>query len=127
MARKRIDLETAGHLIAAAVLLLKGFDKLDHGHVGIGLTLLASGAILVAFFAYVLRTGRGQQAASALVLLLEALAMALITYFFFEEGKQFVQYATMLAAVMYLFAFVRTLVKSKQHGIRLNDITTGTP
>lgn len=111
MVSKRIDLETIGHLIAAAVLLLKGYDKLGHGHLGIGLTLLVSGALVLAFLVYTMRTGRGHRFASAAVFAFEALAMTLIAYLYFGEGKRYVQYATLAAAAMCLVASVRMLTR----------------
>lgn len=127
MPKNKINLELIGHLLAAFALLLKGYDKIGHGHLAIGATLMLAGAIVVVFMIYAQRTGRGHRIASALVFLFEALAMALITYFYIEEGKHVVQYATLLAAAAYLFAFVRTLVTSRQHWIKLNDVTTGAP
>lgn len=111
MVSKRIDLETIGHLIAAAVLLLKGYDKLGHGHLGIGLTLIVSGALVLAFLVYAMRTGRGHHYAKAALFLFEALTMALISRLYFEEGKHYIQYATMAAGAMYLWGGVRILIR----------------
>ncbi len=118
-------LELIGHVLAAAALLLKGYDKIGHGHLAIGAALMLAGALLVAFFVYVLRTGRGHRAASALVCLFEALAMALVSWLYFEEGTRLIQYATLLAAAMYLFAFIRILIATKRRGISLDDATGG--
>lgn len=113
-AKRLFTLETIGHLLTAAVLLTKGIDKLSLGHTGIGLAMLVSGALVLVFLGYTMRTGRGHRYASAAVFLAEALAMALIAYLYIEEGKRYIQYAAMAASVMSLFACVRILTIKKR-------------
>lgn len=114
MAKSSSKLELLGHFIVAAVLLFKGMDKVMIGHVLIRAVMIASGILVLLFLLYSIRTGRGHRMVKAVAFLFEALAMSLVTYLYFEEGKQYVQYATLAAAVLCLCASFMSVVRVRK-------------
>ena len=103
MAKKSFSLHMITHFILGCVLLLKGFDKVGH-HPFIGGIFLAFGIIILVYFFYVLLKGRESEKLALMVHWFEAIASLFTAYIFFEEGKTFLPYAFLLAAIGFFIA-----------------------
>jgi hypothetical protein len=113
MINKKHRLESIVHLLLGSTLLLKGFDKFHH-HNLIGGTMLLCGAIVIGYVAYTIATKKHSRLMHILIHLFEALVSLFIAYIFFTEGKKYVQYGFIIAAIGFLIAVYVTMRK-KNH------------
>lgn len=113
MVNKRQRLNSALHLLLATTLILKGADKFAHHNILGGLMLLF-GIIVFAYFIYTVLKKKENKTMHILILLFEALVSLFIAYIFFEDGKKYVQYGFILAAIGFLIStFV--VIRQKDH------------
>jgi hypothetical protein len=98
------NLREVQHLLAGAVLALKAVAKFEDGAFAAA-GLLAGFAALILIYFLLARFGRGTWARFAvLVHACEAAALCLLTYYYVEEGKTYLPYATFAAALGYFAA-----------------------
>lgn len=98
MGQKQQRLNSVLHLLLATTLILKGADKYPHHNVLGGLMLLF-GIIVLFYFIYTVVKRKESRKMHIVILLFEALVSLFIAYIFFEDGKKYVQYVFILAAV----------------------------
>ncbi len=103
------------HLISGAVLALKGFDKLQQSHLYIGAVLFALGIFVLAYFAFDrLTPDRGAKWLATIVHASEGFAFMSLAYLYFEEGKSYLPFAVLVAAVGFLAAALVHGLRSKR-------------
>ena len=95
--------ESILHLLLGTTLILKGFDKFN-SHPLIGGIMLLCGAIVIGYFVYMIATKKHSTAMHILIHIFEAMVSLFIAYIFFKEGKQYVQYGFIVAAIGFLIA-----------------------
>lgn len=102
MSKQQI-LNSVLHLLLASTLILKGLDKMPQHNILGGLMLLFGIAVL-GYFIYTVLKKKESRTMHILILIVEALASLFIAYIFFEEGKKYVQYGFLLAAIGFLIS-----------------------
>jgi hypothetical protein len=103
--RKHFVPEIFHHLLTGFILTLKGVEKFEH-HQAIGLIILASGIIVLLYILYdVIKKGTGSTM-QILMCAFEGMAWLFTTYVFFEEGKVYLPYVTLVASIGYFVSVV---------------------
>jgi hypothetical protein len=112
--KRVIILENVTHYFTAlVVVLLKGFDKIDHGKAGVGIVFIVIGIIIVSGTLLHHKADKILRHFNAYVFALEAIVMAIIGYMYAQEGKQFIQYVCYFASAMFVVALAVYLKRSK--------------
>ena len=112
MAGNKHLLHSFHHLLIGLILILKGSDKFQHHHLLGGLIFLF-GVIIILCFIYILLKKDHSTSLAILVHLFEALVCLFTAYIFFEEGKKYLQYFFLFAAVGFFVSVVITYNKRK--------------
>jgi len=92
------------HFFVALILITKGLDKLEHHHNVIGWTILIFGIIALAYFIASKLSKKLSYKLDISIHIFESIALLLTTYVYFHEGKTFLPYVTLIAAVGFLIA-----------------------
>jgi FtsH-binding integral membrane protein len=100
------------HFIVAVILMTKGFDKIQHHHSFIGWTILLLGLIVLIYFIFIKVSKKPHALLVLIIHLFESLALFLTTYVYFQEGKTFLPYVTLIAGIGFLIA---TIIHIKGH------------
>ncbi len=108
-------LSSIHHLFVAIILLLKGFDKIQHHHSFIGWTILLLGLVILGYFIFIKLAKKPHSLLELFIHLFESIALFLTSYVYFQEGKTFLPYVTLLAACGFLIATVLHLKGNKKH------------
>ncbi len=98
MAEKKHLLHSIHHCLTAAVLIIKGIDKIPH-HAFIGSLILLFGVIILAYFIFTVIKKHPDKHLEPGVRWFEALVALFMAYIFFSEGKSILPYAWLLAAI----------------------------
>lgn len=119
MATRNKLLSLIHHLIISVALLLKGYDKFSH-HKLFGGLIFCFGVVILVYFVYVLLKQKENRTMHILIHLFEGLASLFTAYIFFEEGKRYLQYIFILAAIgffisVYVFAVKHKSTKGIKH------------
>lgn len=99
--RRKEIFKKLAHLIGGFVIFVKGFDKFTEHDSLIGIFLMLLGVIFVAF-AFFHHKLPWFEKHEAWLLWLESLALGLITYFYFAEGKVALPFVYALCTIAYL-------------------------
>jgi TRAP-type uncharacterized transport system fused permease subunit len=113
MAPKKQLLHYFHHLILAGVLLLKGYDKYHHHHF-IGGLIFTFGLLVLAYFLYMVIKRRESHTMHIVIHFFEALAALFTAYIYFDEGKKYLQYGMLLAALGFLIGAFVTIYKVRK-------------
>lgn len=108
--KHRID--SVVHFLLGSTLLLKGYDKFHHHNI-LGALMFLFGIIVMGYFFYLVLKQQHNRTMHIMILLFEALVSLFIAYIFIEEGKKYVQYGFILAAIGFLLAAYITFSKKK--------------
>lgn len=108
-------IESLPHLITGIFLMIKGFDKMQHHYQFIGLLITLFGVIIFAYYLYEQLSAGADRRLKLIVHIFECLTLLLTTYVFFREGKTYLPYATLLAALLFLVAIIIHLRKEKRN------------
>ena len=103
MAGKAHLLHSLHHLIAGLLLVVKGIDKISH-HVFIGSLFLLFGILILSFFFYVLFKKQHAETFELTFRWFEAIVSLFTAYIFFTEGKKYLPYGSLLAAIGFLIS-----------------------
>jgi FtsH-binding integral membrane protein len=106
------------HFIVAVILMSKGFDKIQHHHNLIGWTILLLGIIVLSYFIFIKLSKKSHSFLELVIHFFESIALFLTTYVYFQEGKSFLPYVTMIAGIGFLIA---TIIHLKEHYKRLEN------
>jgi hypothetical protein len=106
------------HFIVAVILMSKGFDKIQHHHNFIGWTILLLGFIVLSYFIFIKLSKKAHSFLEIVIHFFESIALFLTTYIYFQEGKSFLPYVTMIASIGFLIA---TIIHLKGHNKRLEN------
>ena len=104
MEGRKNKLNAITHLLVSFALVLKGLDKLSHGHPVIGSILLAFGLIILFYFIYLARNKKHSVLLDDLVHLFEALAALFVAYIYYNEGSNYLHYVFLVAALGFFIA-----------------------
>lgn len=103
------------HLLTVLVLLLKGYDKIEHHQFVSGGILVALGVSVLVLTFFSDFFSLSHQAAKTVCYFIEFVALSIIAFSFFTEGKQFLPYAFAFSALLYLIvAVVKVRRQSRQ-------------
>lgn len=83
----------------AVIFLLKGYDKFTHHHHVLGGLIFLFGLVALFYFLYMVFERKESRALHILIHLFEAFASLFTAYIFHAEGKKYLQYGLLLAAV----------------------------
>jgi hypothetical protein len=108
-------LESFHHFAVAVILIAKGFAKIQHHHSIIGWTILLMGIVILAYFIFIKISKKHHTVFGILIHIFESLALFLTSYVYFQEGKTFLPYITLAAAVGFLMATFVHLKGGKKH------------
>lgn len=107
MAGDRHKIKHVYHLVIGLTLILKGWEKIEHHYAVLGAILVLFGLITLFYCVLLLRgahwVGRRLHLGAHLF---EALAMLFTSYVFFRDGKHYIQYVTLLAALGFFGSFL---------------------
>ena len=109
--RKQL-LHSIHHLITGAVLIIKGVDKISH-HPFIGGLILFFGVVILSYFIYALNKKQHSHNLELVVHWFEALVALFMAYIFFSEGKTFLPYVFLLAAIGFFISIYLIYKKAK--------------
>lgn len=110
-------LSSIHHLFVAIILLLKGFDKIQHHHSFIGWTILLFGLVILVYFIFIKLAKKPHSLLKLFIHLFESIALFLTSYVYFQEGKTFLPYVTLIAAIGFLIATLLHLKGNKKHSV----------
>ena len=116
MVKNKHRLDSALHLLLGSTLILKGYDKFHHHNILGGLIFLF-GIIVLVYFVYMILTKEHSRTMHILIHLFEALVSLFIAYIFFKEGKKYVPYVFILAAIGFLIATYVSIRKRKNEPV----------
>ncbi len=105
-------LEMAIHLLTAFVLLLKGFDKLAHGHYALGAIIFLFGLFVIVITVSHKQLQISHIKTKALVYTIEGIALLLIAYLYFNESKVYLPYFFLLPSIAFFIVAAITFKKN---------------
>lgn len=92
-------LGTMAHTVTGLALALKGYAKLTDHHAVIGSIILISGLSIIGYVLYERRQQTHSRLLGTGIHFLEGLALLFTSWVYFEEGKTYLPYVTMAAAI----------------------------
>ena len=104
---------TIAHLLTGFVLVLKGYAKITDHYPATGSIILLFGLAIFGYVYYEKRQRVHSPYLQMLVHFFEGLALLFTTYVYIDEGKTYIQYAT-LAAGIGMFVTVYILYKKQK-------------
>ena len=116
MVQRTHRLDSALHLLLGSTLIVKGYDKFHHHNILGGLMFLF-GIIVLVYFVYMILTKKHSRTMHILIHLFEALVSLFIAYIFFKEGKKYVQYGFIVAAIGFFIATYVSFTKGKNEPV----------
>lgn len=111
MENKKHKLNIVLHFLLATTLILKGIDKFPHHNVLGGLILLF-GLVVLFYFIYTIARKKQSHTMHLIILSFEAIVSMFVAYIFYDEGKKYIQYFFVLAAMGFLISIFILLRKS---------------
>ena len=103
------------HFFVAIILMTKGFDKIQHHHSFIGWTILLLGIIVLIYFIFLKVSKKPHTILELVVHFFESIALFLTTYVYFQEGKTFLPYVTLIAGIGFLIVALLHIIKHKEN------------
>lgn len=103
------------HFVVGVILLSKGYNKIQHHHDVIGWTILLLGIIIMAYFFLIKITQKKSSNFETTIHIFECIALLLTTYVYFQEGKSFLPYITLLASIGFFIATILHISRRKEH------------
>lgn len=103
MATKKYLLHSFHHFLIGGILVLKGFTKFDH-HPLLGSLIILFGIIILLYFFYTILKKTESRKMNIAIHIFEALVAIFTAYIFWDEGKRYLQYASLLAAIGFFIA-----------------------
>ena len=97
--RKEI-LKKIAHFIGGFVIFVKGYDKFAEHHSPVGVALMVLGVIFIVFALFHSKFPWIEKH-EAWLLWLESFALALVTYYYFSEGKFALPFVYALCTIAY--------------------------
>lgn len=113
MVKNKHRLNSVIHLLLGSTLILKGYDKYSHHNI-LGGVMLLFGIIVLLYFIYTILKKKESRTMHILIHVFEALVSLFIAYIFFEEGKKYVQYGFILAAIGFFIAAYVSFTNTKK-------------
>jgi hypothetical protein len=113
MALSKEKRKQLAHALAGVVILLKAFDKAEHGHALPGIILGIIGAAIIVMSIFHHRLAHYVKSFDSLVFLCEAVVLGIVSGLYFHDGKTGLPYSYGLASVGYLIASFVTFRRSK--------------
>ena len=104
------------HIFIAVIAITSGLSKVNSTYSGIGWLLVVLGVAVLGYFIYTLAARRVIASLRPVIFGVECTAMLCATYIYFAEGKQFLPYATLIAALGYLIAVIASVRRMPAQG-----------
>jgi len=118
MAAKNHLLHSFHHLLIGGVLVLKGFTKFGH-HPLLGGLIFLFGIIILFYFFYSILKKTESRKMNIAIHIFEALVALFTAYIFWDEGKRYLQYASLLAAIGF---FIAVYVYAKRNKAEMKSV-----
>jgi hypothetical protein len=103
------------HFIVSVILISKGFGKIQHHHSFIGWTILLLGIIVLSYFIFLKLAKKPHSTLEVIIHFFESMALFLTSYIYFQDGKSFLPYVTLIAGIGFLVATFIHLKGHKKH------------
>lgn len=103
------------HFIVSIILMTKGFDKIQHHHSFIGWTILLLGIIVLIYFIFLKVSKKSHTTIGLVVHFFESIALFFTTYVYFQEGKTFLPYITLIAGIGFLIITLLHITRHKEN------------
>jgi hypothetical protein len=95
------------HLFAAIIIIFHGFEKIESDHIHSAIFFLCSGTVFLLLAIFHHKIAHRLRSVDAIFSIIEGLLAVTVSIDFFNEHKHYIQYAYILAAVVY---FVRAFI-----------------
>ena len=121
--KKKEQLEKFSHYLAGTLIILKGIEKSEHfdKHPFICIFLfLIGGFIIFANFRHHYFEKHFKEF-KIVLFFCEGMVLAVISYYYFAEGKKYIHFFYALGAVMYLIAAIVSYRKKIKNSIETED------
>lgn len=113
MVGKNKLLHSIHHLLIGIALTLKGVSKFAH-HQVLGGLIICFGLIVLSYFIYRITKQRESRTMHILIHLFEGVASLFTAYIFFVEGKKYLQYGFILAAIGFFISVYIYIIRHKK-------------
>ncbi|MBK6275861.1 MAG: hypothetical protein IPF58_14755 [Saprospirales bacterium] len=102
------------HILVALVLIPKGLDKIEHHHIFYWLddSINGNNYFRLLYLSKITKTKNHFLLIG--IHLFESISLFLTSYVYFEEGKKFLPYVTLIAAIGFLVAMMTHITKIKK-------------
>ncbi len=108
---------TLAHALTGFALALKGYTKMTDHHAVIGGIILFSGLVIIGYVLYERKQKTHSRMLGVGIHFLEGLALLFTSWVYFEEGKTYLPYVTLIAAIGFFITVPFIYRKNK----RLNN------
>ncbi|HUM48376.1 MAG TPA: hypothetical protein PLD84_15700 [Chitinophagales bacterium] len=105
---------TIAHVMTGAVLILKGYAKITDHYAGVGSMILCFGLVIIGYVIYESRRKSHSPLLVMAVHFFEGLALLFTTYVYIDEGKTYIQYLTLAAAIGFFVAVLIMYMRYKK-------------
>jgi len=109
------QIQSIHHFFVAIILLAKGLAKIQHHHSLIGWTILLLGVLFLLYFLWIKQTKKSNILLEFSMHIFESLALFLTTYVYYQEGKTYLPYVTLVAGIGFLAAALLHVKDLKTH------------
>lgn len=103
------------HILTAFILLLKGYDKLEHHHTTGGYVLIGLGLLILLLTLAGAKAGLSHKGVTLATYSIESAALLVVFFLYLKDGKQLLPYVYLVASIMYLVAFILSVRKKSDH------------
>ncbi|MFY8005184.1 MAG: hypothetical protein ACOVNR_10070 [Chitinophagaceae bacterium] len=97
---------TLHHIVMGILFITKGLGKINH-HPLIAIFFLVIGLSIFSFYCWMKMKQKQNGFLKNLMHLLEGIALITTAYIFWQEGKHWLPYFTLIAALFFLFLFFK--------------------
>ncbi|QQR84883.1 MAG: hypothetical protein IPJ76_09630 [Flavobacteriales bacterium] len=105
-ARRKNRLRRAAHMLSGAIILLHGYERLDHGHTT-GWVFVAAGLLFLSVAFFHGRLAKRWPKVDLVFFVIEAGLSFLVVWELLHAGKRWLPYMYVLAGIMQLVAAVK--------------------
>jgi hypothetical protein len=105
------------HIVAAAVILLHGYEKIDTSHIGSAIFFLIAGTVFLMIAVFHHKLVNHFRSVDAIFWFIEAILAVIVSIDFFNDHKHYIQYAYILVAAGYFTKSFILFRKAPEHKV----------
>ncbi|GAB4003897.1 hypothetical protein GCM10028808_00440 [Spirosoma migulaei] len=114
MALSKETRKQMAHALAGVIISIKGIDKIEHHHEIMGSVLIGIGVVIIGLTIYHHRLAKYIKSFDALVFLVEAIVLSIVSILYLQDGKKALPIAYIVASLAYLVAAYRSYHRDKK-------------